>query len=162
MAIQRYDIKRNGGVDLEDALVPYEFGQLVETEGCERELAVKETEITLLKDRIKREEGRQNSERGREAKEMLKLEAENASLKAQMGRLSAPVSDEEKDRLNAATNYSMGDTWCRLFPYIDALLAARAAKKPCGCLSDKRPCAKASGLDMKNWYCEAEANRWGF
>lgn len=28
--------------------------------------------------------------------------------------------------------------------------------KPCGCIADCRPCAKACGLDMAGWQCEAE------
>lgn len=37
--IQRYDIKRHGGVDLDDALVPYEFGAVVKTEDHYAQLA---------------------------------------------------------------------------------------------------------------------------
>lgn len=31
--------------------------------------------------------------------------------------------------------------------------------KPCGCIADGRPCAKACGLDMTGWFCEAEAKQ---
>lgn len=147
MSIQRYDIKRLGGIDLDDALVPYEFGQVVKTADYERELAAKEEEIERLeresrcpccKDGVNMEGEPCQECHGKGIVSLAydTCRIQNNALKAQVERLSAPVIlfDDELLALNEKYGYfQFGDaqgTKSRAFADdISRIIASRAAKE---------------------------------
>ena len=132
--IQKYSIERQGGIDLDDALVPYEFGQVVKTADHEAEVAA----LTQERDEAKRGpccrepwcEGDCTCEICAPDLAIRDLKAERDSLKLRVEALSKPVSDEESDTFGRYMSGNDGyDDGIRFTPgQVTTLIAARAAK----------------------------------